>query len=272
MNPVNFDELLKQLGSSNQAKAFVALRKLTEAALKARGEDRKQFAAKLAEALNARTPTKEEETKPDRKGRVRKKVTGGEPIHGVKVRRELARLLATCGSEAQVDALKDCLGDLDLRDMARWTLDRIQAPSATDALIATIQDAIGPEFRTGIANALGYKSGGNAVQALKGLLADADQDVRGAAGDALAKHPDLSADAALMAAIKASSGHGQGRVKQRLIKARVRHAETLARAGHKEAARAVYQSLAAEAPDEAVKRAAQIGLNASNNSVAASPN
>src|SRR5690606_1895864 len=113
----------------------------------------------------------------------------------------------------------DCLKNIDLREAARWSLDRLTCQAATDALIEAVKELSGQEFRVGVINSLGRKSGSSVVEALKGCLAERDREIQLAAAEALAGQGDASVDAAIAALSEGRFGRrGAGRVTRTRIR------------------------------------------------------
>lgn len=243
----NIEQLCDDLGSGDQPKVFRAKRELVllAAAAGAPGKDaeRAALAAELANAEAASRPRDEKDKTPV-------------PVYSGRVRGEVARALSEVGGDMEVPALKSQLTDFDAREMARWALDRITCQAATDALVEAALNAVGTEFRVGAINALGRRGASNVVDALKKCAADSDREVRLAAVEALANHVDASADAAMVAAGRL----GGYRSALRVTKARVRLAENLARAGQKDAAKTIFQQVAAGEALEPQKKAARAAL------------
>ena len=152
----------------------------------------------------------------------------------------------------EAPALKQSLADFESRELARFALDRMTCQAATDALAEAALEAVGAEFRVGVVNALGRRSGSGVVNALKKCATDADPHVRLAAAEALANHPDASADELLVAAGKQSGD----RAALRMAKARIRLAEGLVRAGQQEAGKKIYQAVAQSDAEGPQKKAA----------------
>jgi hypothetical protein len=243
-------ELSKDLCSSEQVKAYQARRELTKAAAEAGASDaaakRAELAKDLATALAAITPAKD--------GR-------GEPtldsIRLVEGAADLCRALALVGGDMEVPAVKNCLSNIDLREAARWCLSRMNCQAATDALVECLKNTSGTEFRVGVVNALGRKSGSSVVDTLKGVAADDHEpEMRLAAAEALAEQPLAALDAAIAAVDPGSSSRGKARV----ARARIRLANTLLRNGDQAGAKTVFEAVAGADVDEAQKNAASAAL------------
>ena len=241
------EQLSEQLGSSDQGKVYQAKRALAaqSAAAGAPGKDaeRAKLAAELAKAEAATKPKDEKDKTPV-------------PVYSANVRGEIARALSEVGGDMEVPALKQALADFDAREMARFALDRMTCQAATDALAEAAVSAVGAEFRVGVVNALGRRSGSGVVDVLKKCASDFDPHVRLAAAEALANHADASGDALLVEAGR-QPGH---RAALRMSKARLRLAETLVRAGQQDAGKKIYQSFAQSDAGAAQKMAAQQAL------------
>ena len=85
---------------------------------------------------------------------------------------EVARLLSKIGGDAEATALAGVLSNPDVREMARWALDRIPSTVATAALIQAARRGSGTEFRVGAIGALSRREGTEAVTALQELAAE----------------------------------------------------------------------------------------------------
>jgi hypothetical protein len=249
------DNICQQLNSAEQVKVFQGQKALAQLVASAGTPSNAAARAELATALAAELVSAHESK--DAKGN---KQTA--PKRSAAVRNHLARGLADVGGDMEVPALKKCLADFEVREMARWALDRINCQAATDALADAAVNSFGTEFRVGAVNALGRKSGSGVIAALKQCLADSDLEVCLAAVESLANHADASIDEAITSAVKPGAGKGAGnRVMKRVAKARIRLAENLDRSGQRDAAKKIYQSLAsAEGVDEAQKKAAGVAL------------
>jgi hypothetical protein len=247
------EELCKGLDSSDQVQAYQARQALVKLVGEAGAKGQTQQAAELAATLAAQLTAEEE--KKDDKGKVTKQA-----VLSPKARNEIVRALALVGGEPQIAAMKQAMLDFDVREMARWALDRMTCQGATDALVEVSVKAIGPEFRLGAINSLGRKSGSNVVAALKKCAQDPNFELRLAAAEALANLPDASGDEAITAAA-GKSNVGAPRGNRRLAKARIRLAETLVRSGQKDAGKKVYAAVAQGEYDEVQKKAASAALS-----------
>lgn len=245
-------EMLKSLGDADQAAAYRAYQSLEMATLAftAPGKEtmRTEMAAFLAGQLNATDPGGK-----DNAGKDKPPV----PRYSMAVRRQIARLLGYVSGPAEVPALAAALKDLQLRESARCALDADPSPAATEALLGALHD-VGPVFRVGVVGSLAGRSGEAVVKALQSLLNDEDREVRVAAADALAAIPDASSDAVLVSLSRQECRC----TRDAAHKARVRLAETLARAGDKTAARRIYQEIRHGEAGEPQKQAAERGLAA----------
>jgi hypothetical protein len=244
-------ELLGKLQSSDQAEAFRANRELgdlvTAAGKPDAGLERTALAAALAAEINADIPG--EEGKPP-KGKKYNPMTRG----------LIARHLWLVAGEAEVPALKETMQDFGTREMARWALEGIVSPAGTALLILASQNAVGPEFRVGVINALAKKSGPEVIAELKRASLDDDVEVRTAAAEALANFPEPTSDAVLAAVLK--FGEPSPRIRERLLRARLRLAETLVKAGQVDAGKAIYQAMVNDGGDGPQIKAAKRALDA----------
>ena len=241
-----------QLGNQNQVAAYRAYKHIEKAATRAGAPGNEQRRADLAAALVAELLAKGEPPK-DKKGKP--KGPPG-PLYPAGVREKICRLLSYIAGAGEVPALVEVLDDLDVREMARFALDRNTSDAATDALVAALEQ-VGPVFRTGVVNALGKRQGPKVLGTLqKTAREEAIPEVRIVAVEALANIPEPSNADVVMKATKCPlPGH-----KRRAYKAAVRLAGNLAGAGHKSAAAQLYQTIQAGDADEAQKKAAGLGL------------
>lgn len=256
MTKTEFAKLVADLGADDSVKAYRADRSLTDLVHRAGGPKGQAERAAHAKALAAElAATREAGT--DRRGKPTR-----EPKHSSKVRREICRHLSMVAGPPEVAALRQATGDLEVREMARWTLERMTCPEATAVLIDLATGGVGDEFRIGAINALGRRCCGDAkvVETLRKCAGDDAFAVRMAACDALANHPAADSDATLLAAGKQGEGQAARHARRHIAKARVRLAETLVRAGQKAAGKKIYQAVLADKIDEPQKKAAQRGL------------
>lgn len=247
------EKLCEQLASGDQATEYRARRALQEMAAQAGGagkaKERAELAAALAEEL-VRTREVSDPKKP-------KDPPSKAPALPSGARSEICRVLSLVATDAEIPALKQALGDFEVRESARFALDRMPTQSATDALVEAAGTAVGVEFLVGVVSALGLRSGSSVVEALKECASNKRQavEVRLAAAEALANHAEPDCDAAILAV------GGTGRAARRVDRARLRLAANLAAAGQKDAARKIYDDLAdGQRVDEVQKKAARVAL------------
>jgi len=243
-------ELVKQMGGEQKA-ASTAYRALEDMATRAGAPGsearRATVAADLGAELTAMTEPKKDEKGKDIPPRL---------VHSSRIRAKVARLLSYVAGAEEVPALVQALGDLEVREMARFALDRNISAAATEALIKALDDQVGPIFRTGIVSALGKRKGANVLSALQKAAEHEKCHVRIAAIEALANFADASNDAFIAKATRAQCPGCRARAN----KARVRLAETLCQAGNKPAARRIYKAIRASNAEAPQKKAAEIGL------------
>jgi HEAT repeat protein len=251
-------ESMSKVSDKDQAVAFKAVQALWFECYgllnPARRDERAAFARVLAVELNATiTIPPSEEEKKKRKNKNKELKPEIKPKHDVSTRSVILRALSFVGGEAEVPEIARTFGDLDLREMARYALDRNPSPAATAALVAALDDC-GPEFRIGVINSLARKGGPVALDAIRKLADDPDPEIRLVAIEAMSRFPDPANDA-----IMAQAGRiGSERARSRVAKARLRLAENLKDHGHKTAAKRIYQSIPRDAV--AQRRAAEAAL------------
>jgi len=236
-----------KLGDQDPAVAFEAYKKIEKAVTRAGAPGKQREAAELADALAAEliAKTAEETNKKDKK-------IPPKPVHSSEVRNKLCRLLAYVADGKQVPALVQQLGDLDVREMARWALDRNRSDQATEALIAALKE-IGPVFRVGVVGALGVRQGDRVAAALRKVaMEDHIPEVRLAAVEVLPNFPDGDSAAVIMkATLAADKSHAR-----RAYRAAIRLIDNLIKAGKKNEALGLCRMIAAgPAPDPQRKTA-----------------
>ena len=245
----NIQQLVKDLGNEDAGAAYKAEHILSTMAAHAadpdKGDERAAVAAALAAELIAETEYKDRD-----KTRTR-------PTHSARARRHVARCLSLVGGDKEVDALAKAMEDFDVRDMARFALERNPTAATTAALITAV-DHVGTDFRVGVVNALGRCHCEASMNALRSLTSDADGEVRLAAAEALAGFAEPTHDAIIAGAAKADAPRAEARA----AKARIRLAETLRNAGEQAAATRIYNTMKQSnkvAP--AQRKAAELALN-----------
>jgi hypothetical protein len=252
-NKISIKRLARHLDGDDQIKQYQARQTLAnmecELGAPSKQRERQQACDKIV-ALLKETKEVVDAKKPKDKPVVT-------PAYGSRTRGQLIRTLAGLGGNTEVSVLETALDDFEVREMARWALDRMTCERAAEALAEAAPKSVGVEFRIGIVNSLGRKpSEESVIRALKLCLKDSEPEVRIAAAEALANHADPELDSAIAAVGKAPGG----RSKQRVTKARVRMAEQLAAAGDKDAARKIYESVASDSTEKAGKKAVEVAL------------
>jgi HEAT repeat protein len=166
----------------------------------------------------------------------------------------VCRKLAIIGTAAAVPTLASQLGDKDHSHMARYALERINAPEAGAALRDAVAFVNGNQ-RIGVIGSLGSRRDSSAVAPLAGLLKTDDPTIARSAAVAMGAIGTAEAAAALQAALPVSNGD-----RQYVIDALLSCAESLL-AGDKSAeATAIYKSLSGEQQPRLVRLAATRGL------------
>jgi len=239
-------QLCEQLGSDDQTKAFQARRALwlliAAAGTPGKESDRAVLAAALAGELSAKKDDKEKS-----------------PKHSLKSRQQLLLVMADIAGDPEIPALEGALNDFDLREQARFAVAKIPSAAATAALAEAAQKAVGVEYRVGVIGSLGRRSGAIATEAIKQVASDSGVEVRLTAAESLAEQPDAAGDA-IIAQIGKDLGAASPRAAKRTSIARLQLAATLAKAGQKDAAKGIYQSIASDGADDAQKNAAKSAL------------
>lgn len=251
----NVAQLCEQLGSDDQVKVFQARRGLWVLIVAAGAPGKESDRAVLASALAGQLVAKNEEKEEDKK---KKKEEKSFKLNA-KARSQIALLLADIAGDPEIPALIEALGDFDVRESARFALARTPSAAATAALADTAQKAVGVEYRVGVIGSLGHRSGNVAVDALKQVADDTGVEVRLVAAESLAEQPDPAGDA-IIAKIGKDLGASNPRAAKRTSIARLQLAQTLAKAGQKDAARDIYKSVASDGADDAQKNAAKTAL------------
>lgn len=150
-------------------------------------------------------------------------------------RQYVCRQLCLIGTAASVPALAAMLTDPDDSHMARYALERIDAPEAATALRAALAELEG-NLRVGMIASLAARGDAASVPILASLVAG-DSAVAAAAAEALGRLATPEAAAALAGA--ATSGE----TAERVVDARLACAAAAVAAGDKPAARAIYKAV-----------------------------
>jgi len=168
----------------------------------------------------------------------------------------VCRALRMVGTAGSVPALAALLPHKDLSHMARYALERIQAPEAGAALRDALPRVSGA-LKAGVAGSLGARRDAAAAGALIGLLNDRDAEVVIAAATALGAIATPEAARALATAARKAPKAARAAV----IDGALCAAEQLSAAGKKTEARSLYRSLLRGSLPEHVKQAARRGLS-----------
>jgi hypothetical protein len=174
------------------------------------------------------------------------------PVHSAATRRELLRYASEVSGAEEVPGLIMCSSDLDIRDMARYALERTSGDEAVKALCDVATKTLGSDFRLGAIGALARRTGGGANEALAACSGDSDPRIRSAAAFAMAEHPEPGFDAAICKALEGTPGACNA--------ARLRLATSVARSGAKSEAGKIYKAILAANPTACQKKAAENGL------------
>jgi hypothetical protein len=245
-------DLVKQMGAEQEA-AYKAYRIVevmaTRASAPGKETDRAQLAAELATELHARG-----EARKDDKG----KEVPGELIHSVGARIRVLKLLAYVAGAKEVPAIAKAMGDAELRETARCTLESNPSAEAVTALVKALEE-VGSEFRIGVINSLGRRAGSAvAMAAVQKATEDEDREVAMVAVEALANFTEPANDEFMVKVGHCPCPFARGRA----VKARLRLAENLMKSGAKFAAEKIYKAVAASNADAPQKHAAEIALKA----------
>lgn len=147
------------------------------------------------------------------------------------------RKVSMIGSAASVPSLAALLGDRDNSHMARFALERIDGPEATDALRKAFA-ALDGDLKLGMMSSLAARRDVASVPMVAPLLA-ADEKTAVAAADALGMIRDAAAADALAKAAAAASG----RKLRAITDARLSCAEAFLAGGKRDEALSIYRSL-----------------------------
>ena len=165
----------------------------------------------------------------------------------------VCRKLTMVGTAASVPTLAGLLADEKLAHMARFALERIEAPQAGQALRDALMTLNGPQ-KIGVISSLGSRRDAEAVQALGGLLKDSDAAVARAAAIALGSIGSGEAAKALQSRTPEEPARAAA------VDAQLRCAEALLVDNKKADALAIYKSLAGEQQPKLVRLAATRGI------------
>jgi len=163
------------------------------------------------------------------------------------------RKLMLIGSAASVAALAALLGKEENSHMARYALERIQAPEAANALRAALGQ-LGGVLKIGVISSIGDRGDAEAVADLAALLSDSDTQIASAAALALGAIRTPEAAKALSKAKPADA------VKPAVTDASLACAEALLASGKKGEALLIYKSYAGENQPKQVRLAATRGM------------
>jgi HEAT repeat protein len=166
----------------------------------------------------------------------------------------VCRKLAIVGTAAAVPTLAGLLGNPATSHMARFALERINAPEAGQALRAALVTVDG-NLKIGVISSLGARHDKHAVAALGDLLRDQNPAVVRAAALALGTIGRPESAKVLQAALPTAGGD-----KQAMIDGLLNCAESLLRHGMQYEAELIYGSLVGEGQPRLVRLAATRGL------------
>jgi hypothetical protein len=248
----SIQELVAQFGAEQEA-AYTAYRQVevmvTRASAPGKEAEKAQLAAELTGALWAMTEPKKDDQGKKARPEIR---------YPLVARIKILRLLPYVAGAKEVPAIAKAMDDLDLREDARCALDRDPSEKATKALVDALDASVGPQFRVGIVGSLAKRPSAQAMAALQRATSDPEPAVALAAVMGLANFPEPANDDFIVKAAHCKCPVARANA----LKARVRFAENLSKAGAKFAAKKVYQSIAAGDADPLQKQAAEMALKA----------
>ena len=166
----------------------------------------------------------------------------------------VCRKLMTIGTAASVATLAKLLPQAELSHMARYALERLGVPEASQALRDALA-SLSPELQVGVIGSLGVCRDEASVPALAGLLSAADAAVARAAALALGDIRTLDAAHAL-AKIDAGATAANGARTDAMLAC----AEALLAGGNKAEAMTIYKSFTSENQSKHVRLAATRGM------------
>jgi HEAT repeat protein len=170
----------------------------------------------------------------------------------------VCRKLAIVGTAAAVPTLAGQLGDKDHSHMARYALERINAPEAGAALREALGTANGTQ-KLGVIGSLGSRRDAAAVTPLSRLLPTDDPAVARSAALAMGAIGTAEAASALQSFLQSFLPAANGD-RQYVIDALLCCAEALLASDNHAEATAIYKSLSAEQQPRLVRLAATRGL------------
>jgi HEAT repeat protein len=162
------------------------------------------------------------------------------------------RQLWIVGTAEQVPALARLLDDAQLSHMARYAMERMDAPAVDKALREALGRVRDDELLIGVITSIGERQDAGAVAPLANSLGHKNPAVAAAAGAALGKIGGAQAAEAIGTARKKADG----RVRSVLTEAWLRTAEGLLAAGKKAEAAEIYKALYAADEPQHVRVAA----------------
>jgi HEAT repeat protein len=166
----------------------------------------------------------------------------------------VCRKLAIVGTAAAVPTLAALLEAQATSHMARYALERINAPQAGESLRNALKTTQGKQ-KIGVITSLGARRDGEAAAALAGLLGDSDRNVSRAAALALGTIGTSDAADALQKARQSGIGD-----KQAATDGLLSCAESMLRDGKRANALAIYESMSGEGNSRLIRLAATRGL------------
>ncbi len=167
----------------------------------------------------------------------------------------VCRKLRTVGTAESVPALAAMLPSADLSHMARFALERIEAPEAAAAMRDALPKLSGA-LKVGTVGSLGARRDAGSAAALAGLLGDGDAAVAAAAACALGNIGTAEAGKALGGFVK----QAPAALQVAAVDGALACAEQLVAAGKKADAAAIYKQLNGEDQPQHVRVAAVRGL------------
>ena len=172
-------------------------------------------------------------------------------------RKFVCEQLSVIGTKASIPVLAGLLIDPATSDMARYALERISAPEASEALRAGLAKMTGKE-RIGVINTLGQKRDSQAVALLVPLATNTDAPTAVAAVNALGRIGDASSLNALADLRKTATGA----LREPVLDAYVRCLDDMVTRGNKAHALAGYRELYSSKEPAMTKAAALRGIAA----------